>query len=348
MAYNPVPATDIKDLDDDYKDAADNLPGATDNAARARITSQMQSLATQIEERANKDLRIVQGYFAQHQRAINQMQTQAKAELKNAQDLAAKFKKDPKKTEFVPQVKRSVQKLDTLYKGMKADALSFGQAWFGYRGSFATHVPKKHLATAYAIRSKLMNDQKVMSAIFEQVKGMHREAASLVLIMDKAAMKRDITKHHAAQRPIGDAQQIARDGSAKIQSILADVQNPKGLKPKPNSIASSLNTLRGFVNNKKYDEPTRIAAEGMWKNAEAAFKAMGPKIASMDKLYENTKKALRSNELTDNTVKNELASAAAAIKTAKTDLKKYTGEYNQAKSFFTKWQSGFKSAQKKK
>ena len=348
MAYNAVPTTDIGNLDDDYKDAADQLPGATDNSARARITAQMQSLATQIEERANKDVRIVQGYFAQHQRTINQMHNQAKAELKNAKDLAAKFKKDAKKTEFVPQVKRSVQKLDTLYKGMKADALSFGQAWFGYRGTFAGNVPKKHLATFFAARSKIMNDQKVMSAIFEQVKGMHREAASLVPIMEKAAMKRDITKNQGTQRPIADAQKIARDGSAKIQAILADVQNPKGLKPRPNSITSSVNTLRGFVNNKSYAEATRISAEGMWKNAEGAFKAMGPKIASMDKLYENTKKALRSNELTDNTVKNELTSAAQAIKTAKTDLKKYTGEYNQAKSLFTKWQSGWKAAQKKK
>jgi hypothetical protein len=231
---------------------------------------------------------------------------------------------------------------------MKADALSFGQAWFGYRGTFATNVPKKHLATAYAIRSKVMNDQKVMSSIYEQVKAMHREAASLVLIMDKAAMKRDITKHHAAQRPITDAQKIARDGSAKIQAIFADYQNPKGTKPQPGSITSGLNAVRGFVNNKNYAEATRISAEGMWKNAEAAYKAMLPKLANMEKLYENTKKALRSNELTDNTVKNELASAAQAIKSAKDDLKKYTPEYNQAKSFFTKWQSGYKAAQKKK
>lgn len=347
MAYANLSTADVGKWDTKYHQLEQQFPTLTNPIAKRKTMAQMETYATRVEERINRDMRTVQDYFEQHKRTVNQLLAEANQEIKYARSIAAKYKKDPRKTEYVPQLKHSAKKLGDLHKAMKADALDFGQAWFGYRGSPTNHIPRKHLTTFFSVRSRLMNEQKVMSSLFEQVKAMQREAASLVAVAEKATMKADIKRNQGQQRPIADAQRIAADAAAQVAKILQDLQNPKGTKPQPTSITSGRNALRGFVQAKNYSEATRISAEGMWKNAEAAYKAMLPKVASMETLYANAKKALRSNELTDNTVKLHLASIAQAIKTAKTDLKKSEGEYKEARSYFSTWQSGYKRANKK-
>jgi hypothetical protein len=74
-------------------------------------------------------------------------------------------------------------------------------------------VPARHLSYFHAERSKIINDQKVVSARLAAVKGLKEQAEALVQIAGKATLKKNI-KAGGAQRPIADAQKVARAGAA--------------------------------------------------------------------------------------------------------------------------------------
>jgi hypothetical protein len=100
------------------------------------------------------------------------------------------------------------------------------------------------------------------------------------------------------------------------------LQNPKAPSPRPENIKTAVTNLEAIVKQKKYEQKHKQAADGVWANAEAGFKLMTTKLASMETLYANTKKALRSTEQTDAGVKLDLENAADDIKTAPNSTQK--------------------------
>jgi hypothetical protein len=250
----------------------------------------------------------------------------------------------------VPQLKHVAQKLDALRQKMQDDANDFGQAWFQYRSAPVTYLPAKYQATFKLSRSKLMNAQKAMAVTFEKMKAMRREADSLVTVAEKATMKAGIREGVTPPggRPIGDAQRIAHDGAVVIARTLADLKQPKGSKPRPDNISTSVTSIGSLLTGKQFSAQSLVAAQGSLANAEAAFGAMQTKLASMQKQYANLKKALRSNELSDSRVKAELANAADDIKEAQTEVKTAEANIRKARATFGKYQTAWKAAQKKK
>jgi hypothetical protein len=348
MAYTATPGADVSGWDDDYKKAATALATETDNAKKAKLTAEMQALATRVEERLNRDIQIVRRNFAEHTRNVDKLVTQAQQELKQAQATAASYKKNPAKTELPGQIQYAVKKLAGFEQAIKDDAHAFGDAWKDYRANVVKDIPARHLSYFHAERSKIINDQKVISTKLAAVKGLKEQAEALVQIAGKATLKKNI-KAGGAQRPITDAQKMARELAQQMDDLLTELRTPKGLATKPDSVTSGANSLVTQSNNKNWTQtPGALAGSlGLWKNAEAGYKLMVTKAAAMEKVLAAKKKAFRSDELKDATVKAELLKADQCLKDAKTDVKAKEKDYTKAKAAITKIQAAFKAAAKK-
>ena len=94
------------------------------------------------------------------------------------------------------------------------------------------------------------------------------------------------------------------------------------------------------------DNPTRIAVDGAWKNAQAAYKAMTTRASSMANILAIRTKGFRSNELADPVVKAEIAKAQARVKSAQAEVKKYDKDYDKAKKLAADLTEKLKKAKK--
>jgi hypothetical protein len=129
MAYTATPGADVSGWDDDYKTAATALAKETDNAKKAKLTAEMQSLATRVEERLSRDLQIVRRNFTERSRNMDKVVALAPTELKQAQATAASYKKNPGKIELPGQLQYAVKKVAGFEQSIKDDAHAFGDAW---------------------------------------------------------------------------------------------------------------------------------------------------------------------------------------------------------------------------
>ena len=123
MAYTSLPGTVVSKWDDDYDDLKKQLAKEKDPIKKRKLTYDMSQLVNKIEARLNKDIRSVKTYYGQHATVVDKCLANAAKEYKNAKKLASDFKKSPKKTEFVPQLKRSIQLITASEKALKDEFL---------------------------------------------------------------------------------------------------------------------------------------------------------------------------------------------------------------------------------
>jgi len=337
MNYRTILTTDVATWEHDYQVLKTDIASETDGNAKPRKTIELQKLGAKIQKRLIADVGLVRRNLVLHNQEIARIVAASQKELKNTKTLAARYKRNTRNTEFVPQLKYSVKKLTDFESEFKADNKAHGTAWKDYRALLLSNVPANYKDEFLSLRLALMSDDKPTAIKLHQVTAARHEAEALVHILDKATMKADI-KRNSPQRPIAEAQQAARDTANKMADLLQELRTPGSLAPKPNSITSNKNTLVAkSLNPASLQAPQALAAlRGFWINCEAAYKLMGAKAANMEKVLTIRTRALRTNELTDPTVQAELNSARQALVAAKAEVASKTADYTAAKKAIAK------------
>jgi hypothetical protein len=352
MAYTAVPTTAVAPLirDWDTKNKAFILP-ATPTVDKQRLQGEMTVLARQIQQQLATDMTAIEQHFATHEANVARFTREGEKYLKDAQQATASFKKDPKKKELPPQVTYFAKQIGERATALEDDALAYGTAWSTYRANpwGTVKIPAEVTADFMTRRNRVINDQKAVGTSLQKLRAAKREADSLALVINKAAMKRDIKTGDGAQRPIAAAQKIASDGAIAILALLNDLKQPPGREPNPDSVTTNANSLQGLVTRKAW--PKTVAEmknyDGVWKNAEAGYKRMTTIEANMKSVAANIQKGLRSTEMKDPTVKASLEAIAANVKAASTAVKARSGDYSKAKAAHATITTGHKAAMKR-
>jgi len=337
MDYTDVPATDVSAWDDDYKELKDDIALENDGNAKRRKTIELQKLAVKIEKRMGTDMDMVQRNQGLHLRETARIMAASQQEIKRARSLAASYRKKPQNAQFVAQLQVSIRALADLENDLKADNQAYGAAWIDYRGEPVKTVPEKIRTAFGARRQVLINADKPVFLKLHQLQAFRHEADALTHLTDKAAMKADL-KRNVPQRPIADAQRAAHDLATQMDNMLKILRTPAGQTPKPAQITSAKNTLvPRSTNPASLQVPNALGtSRSMWVNGESAYKLMVAQAASMEKVLTIKIRALRTNELSDPTVKAELVTARQHLAAAKLDIKNKTADYNAAKKAMAK------------
>jgi len=95
MDYPILNTTAVTKMINDIGQFNHDLAGKTNDTDRAKVTAQIQSQGIKLEERLNKDIRILKGYFTARQDRATRWLAKSQNELKDATTLAADFKKNP-------------------------------------------------------------------------------------------------------------------------------------------------------------------------------------------------------------------------------------------------------------
>jgi hypothetical protein len=335
MDYPVLNTTAVAKMISDIGQLNHDLAGKTNDTERAKVTAQIQSTGIKLEERLNKDIRILKGYFTTHQDKATRWLAQSQVELKDATNLAAAFKKDPKKTELMPQLKRAIDGIDLIQQTANQDFQEYGQAIVPYRALGSTAETKKYFTTFSEIRGRMIDDEMANMVKKRQIDNLRKQADALLDVTAKASMKADIKKTGAAQRPIGDAQAAAKALVSELDHDLVELNTPPGMLPKPSTIrAQGILIFTGLAANKNLVKGDKDSVDKTWKNVDGAYQTAAARLATMKKVAATRTKGFRSNELSDPVVKAELAKAQDRIKTADTAFKQYDKDYAAAKKLY--------------
>ena len=349
MAYTALPMTDVNNWDLEYKDKAEELEKERDPLARQRLQAELRELGEQIEARIVLDMGKVEDYHAEHAGNVKAWQAQAVKLGKTAQALAAGYKKNPKRTEAVPQIKRILTELAEIDRAITDDATLMGAAWFDYRQGVATHLPEEYLARFKVMRSTTMNAGKAVQVRQQQVVTIRREVKALLAITDKVKLKVAIKANTGTDRPIQEARRLATELAARELKLLNELRDPPQGQAKPLSLRNGAPKIEDLV-----EEGKQLSALDMtnWRGAVAngasAAGLMVNRLAGMQKILDSTKKGLRSAELKDATVQTQLAAAVKHITDAKQDVKVGQGYLKRMKAALAKLESRYKAQQRKK
>jgi len=321
MAYKVLDDTDIKKWNTDYDDLVKALAAEHDPAEKAKLTAKMQSLGTQVEEHLNGVARQLQGYFKQHTDKVDNWVRMSDQAIANARKAAAVYKKDTS-TGLPPQIKQAADDITLWVKAIGDDSQEYGAAWFAYRGAMANKVPAKYQTAFLAVRSKLMDDQKIIITKQTKLKGYAAEAEGLLQVAAKATMKAGIKAGTGVQRPIADAQKDARDLATQMAAELAELRAPRGLATQPSAITNAKDMAKVDSKSKAFNKtPENVTVvNSRKKNVESGIKLMRTRVAGMDKVLATKLKGFRNSELNDPTVKAEIKKAQKSLKEAKVDL----------------------------
>ena len=133
-------------------------------------------------------------------------------------------------------------------------------------------------------------------------------------------------------------------------SVMVMMRDPPGLQAKPLSLETTAPILESTVKDTKtvLTPQAMIAMRGSVANGVSAAKLMETRLAAMLKVYEATKKGLRSAELKDGTVQAQLALALKHITDAKKDVKDGQAYLKRMQAALAKIESKFKTQQRKK
>jgi len=350
MAYTALPSTQVETWDGDYNDLTNELANENDERARRLIEREMATLGGKIEKRLILDMGKVQGYYNQHVKKVDLWLAEALKLGKTAEGLVSKYKANPQRTEYVAQIKLIHTRLGTIDQAITDDANDMGAAWFQYRAGVATHTPAKYKAKFLAMRSIMINDSKSLSVKQQKVVTTKRQVKALLAITDKAKLKTAIKAGTGTDRPIATAQQLATDLVARELKLLTELRDPPGLQSKPYTLETTAPLMENSARDKNIvlDNQMMISYRGSIANAVSAVKLMETRLAAMTKIYDSTKKGLRSTELQDATVKAQLAQAAQHVADAKTDIKTTTGYLKRMKAALAKLEAAYKAQQRKK
>ncbi|MCC7358615.1 MAG: hypothetical protein IT317_04010 [Anaerolineales bacterium] len=357
MTYPVVNDTLATGLVDDWVNLAKDWKAAAGNdPERNRLQKLLDHQGELVQARLLHDIGTIEQGFAQHQQTVARLEREAVEYMADAKQVTAGIKKDPTRKELQDQLKHFAKQIADRATAIDRDAHDYGDSWRTYRANpwgGAANVlkfPDKFITEFMARRAAIINDQKAIGTSLEKVRALKREADSLTLIVNKAAMKQGIKAGTGAQRPITDARKIAADGAAQIATLLADLKVPKSLQPKPDSITANAKSLNNTVTGKNWpkDAPGMKTFEGLWKNAEAGYKRMVTYEANMKKLYVNVQKGLRSTEMKDAQVKASLVAIVTDIKAAGTLLKAKAKDYASAKAAYPKIAAAYQASLKAK
>lgn len=360
MPYTEVNDTIAVGLVNDWINLARDWGVANGNQPeRDRLEKLMDQLAEDMRDRCLRDLAVIERGFAEHQKSVAKWEQDAAANLAEAKKVSVKIKKNPTHKELPDQLKHFTKQIALSAASIKTDAKDYGESWKTYRGNpwaSAASVagtykfPEKYTGEFMTRRGAIINDQKAIGTALDRVRAMQREAESLALITDKAVLKQSIAAGNSGQRPIAAAQKIAADGATQSAELLANLKQPKGLTPKPESVTTNANNLKGLVDRKEWPKTPKdmITYDGVWKNAEAGYKRLVVIEANLKTLSANLQKGLRSTELKDPQIKQSLAQIAANIKEASTLVKAKAKDYAVAKAAYPKIVAGHQALLKTK
>ncbi len=322
MAYKVLDDSDIKDWNTEYQRLTQALAGENDEGERAKLTAQLQSLGTQVEEHLNGVGRQIRAYYGQHSKKVDNWLRMSERAIKEARKAAQAYKKDT--TKGMPaQIQQAADDMRLWVKAITDDAQDFGAAWFGYRANMASNVPDKYQSGFKTLRAKVMEDQKSITITKAKIQGYVSEAEGLLKVAAKATMKASIKAGTGAQRDIALAQQDARDLAAQMATELDELRNPRGLATQPAAITNGMQMAKADAKNKAFTRtPANVATVNARKKTfESGIKLMRTKAASMEKLLATKTKGFRNRELSDPVVKAEIKKAQRSLKDAQADLK---------------------------
>lgn len=325
MAYKVLDDRDIKKWNLEYEEMSDKLAALPQNAdptERAKLTADMQALGNQVKAHLDEVGPKMRTYLNQHFAKVDNWVRLSELAITNARKAAATYKKDTS-TGVPPQLHQAAADMTLWSKAIADDADEFGDAWFGYRGEMANKIPAQYQASFKALRAKVIEDRKSDTIKQTKIKGYIAEAEGLVKLTAKTTMKAGIKAGSGVQRPIADAQHDARELATQMAAELNELRNPHGFATTPHTISTTMESVRENSKDKAYTKTTGNMAllSGRKKIFENGIQLMRTKAASMEKILATKTRALRSNELSDATVKAEIKKAQQSLKDAKADLK---------------------------
>jgi hypothetical protein len=334
MGYPKLSTSEILRLEQEYKTLQDSL--LTQNQQqKATVERQMRDKAGLAATRLANGMSGALRYFNQHHQKAEDFNRQAQALLKQAQDAAVAYRKTPANAALKTTVEDNAKKIKQLKADYDKDSLEFGNAWDDFRQYNPTRLPKDIVDPFRVQRMHMQNSQQATVVLNNQIAAAQHQAEALLAITDKATMKQDI-KQGGTQRPKTDAQQAAKDVATQLEAALKELKIPTNLTSKPESIKSGVSGLDSFVKKPPKNWNELVQARGLWAGVDSAYKSMVARSAAMDNILATRTRGFRSNELSDTTVKAELAKASASVKAAKALVKSYEKDHAAARKLMDK------------
>jgi hypothetical protein len=335
MGYPNLAIAEVSRLEQEYKALEDSLPTKKTKPEKSQVEAKMRDKARLAQTRLANAISGAARYYNQHHEKAGILNREAQNFLKIAQDAAAAYRKTPTNAALKTAVEHGIAEIGKRKAAYDADSLAYGAAWDDFRKYNPAHFPKEVVADFKLQRMHLVNSQQATVVLVNQIVAAKNQAEALISITDKATMKKDI-KQGGTQRPITDAQQAAKDVALKLAAELKELLIPTNITNKPDSIKSGATNLDSFVKGPPKNWNELVQARGIWSGVDSAYKSMVARSAAMDKMLATLTRGFRTNELSDKTVKAELAKAATSVKDAKATVKKYDKDYATAKKLMDK------------
>jgi len=337
MAYTVLSVAPVTNLEQQHQGLKAGLVGKH-HRAKALDEATMARLSNQADVRLGNLMTAINRNFATHKQRAEHWHSAAMAALKSSQTAAAAYRKDPTSKANAATVEGAPQLISDLKDDYDADALDFGQSWGAVRAYASTSFAPDVLEDFLTARAKVINDMQGRLRVGNEMAAAQKEAVALQAIVAKAKMKSGIKQGTGAQRAIGVAQAEAKAVAVELATSLTQLKTPANMTAKPLAITTGAMSLGGVAADANYLKTKRdlVTVRGFWTTTELAYKTMVTKSASMVKVLATKTRGFRSNELSDGTVKAELARAAQSVKDAKAEVKKYDKDYANAKKAIVK------------
>ena len=336
MAYTKLSIAQITKLDNDYKLTQDQLgAGQLHHRKKAELEKKLETIKLQASQRLQNIIGVTEGYFETHQTNTKKWLSESEALLKNAQDAAARYRKDPTKQDEATYVENFAADITARKQRYAVDSHDFGEAWGDVREYNTANLPADALQAFSTERAKIMGDQRAVLAMGNQIAEAAKQAEALKAIIAKASMKKDM-KGGANQRSIGVARVEATAVADELAEALRLLQNPVSMTtPRPSNIKSGAMQLKQIAAMKDYPATKKdwVTAHGFWQTTDQAQKNLLSRAASMEKVLATRTRGFRSNELKDSEVKAALTRATASVKTVKSLVKLSASDYSNAKKY---------------
>jgi hypothetical protein len=347
MAYTKLSIAQITKIDSDYKLVKDQLQAVDlPRQQKTALEKKQQTYLLQAQQRLKNIIGVTEGYFETHKNNTEQWLTEAENLFKNAQVAAAKYRKDPTTQDNATFVENFVADIAARKNRYGVDSHDYGEAWEAVRAYNAANLPKEATEEFTTDRAKLIGDQRAVIAAGNKLAELSKQAEALKDIIAKASMKKDM-KGGAEQRNIGVARTAAKAVADDLAEQLRLLLHPVSMNtPAPAKIQTGAQQLQGANGLPNYPQTKKdwVTALGFWQDVELAQKNLVTRAASMEKVLATRTRGFRSNELSDKTVKAELAKAAKSVKDVKAEVKKYASHYAAAKKQFALLQAKAKKA----
>lgn len=347
MPYPLLSITELKNWNDAFEQLNNQLAAAQTDDERANVTNHMRALGNEVKHHLDQRGETLQSYFTQHFKKVDNWNKLAEKSIKAARKAADAYKKDPRGG-TPPQIQQAVEDLRLWEAAIGEDGNEMGAAWRFYRTDGEMNkIPVEYKTDFFAIRSRLMDEQKDVTNVRTKIKGYHAEAEGLLKVAAKVTMKAGIKAGTGVQRPLEEALADAKELAKQMAAELELVNNPPGTATAPGTIRTIKQSIRENASDRTFAKtPGAVTLLNSRKNlVKSGLKLMKVRVTGMEKLLAVKTKGFRKNELTNGEVRGWVRAAEKTLKDAQKALKTTTDDANKALTYAAQLEARWKSKQ---